>query len=232
VEKKCEKNGAARDGERRVNATPALPTVLSAIDACGVVAIVRGAFLDRIDDIVEALVAGGIRAIEVSLTSPDAHAQIARAVKCAGARACIGAGTVLSQDDVRQCRESGAAFSVSPVVDAAVITAALQHDMTPIPGACTPTEALTASRLGAPAIKLFPGDTLGPRFVKGLLVALPHLRLVPTGGVTLELARQFAEAGAWAVGVGSPLVSTPIDPDQLARRARAFVGAMRPSAVR
>ena len=71
-----------------MNATPAPPTVLSAIDACGVVAIVRGAFLDRIDDIVEALVAGGIRAIEVSLTSPDAHAQIARAVKCAGARAC------------------------------------------------------------------------------------------------------------------------------------------------
>ena len=225
-------SGAAAPAGGPEKAASQSSMVWSAVDACGVVAILRGAFLDRLDEIVEALIAGGVRAIEVSLTSPDPYAQIARAVECAGARACIGAGTVLTQDDVRQSRESGAAFIVSPVVDAAVITAALQHDMTPIPGACTPTEALTASRLGAPAVKLFPGGALGPRFVKALLVALPHLRLVPTGGVTLELAGQFAEAGAWAVGVGSPLVSTPIDPDQLERRARAFVGAMRPSDVR
>ena len=122
----------------------------------------------------------------------------------------------------------GGTFVVSPTVDAEVIATAIDIGLSPLPGAYTPTEALTATRLGAAAVKLFPAETLGPAFVRALLAPLPDLKLVPTGGVTLARAREFAEAGAWAVGVGSPLVSGTQDLDSLASRAAAFVATMRP----
>ena len=102
-----------------------------------------------------------------------------------------------------------------------------------IPGAFTPTEILRAHGVGAQAVKLFPADSLGPRFVRAFRAPVPDLALVPTGGVTLELAKEFREAGAWAVGLGSPLVGGGADAaddwrDALARRARAFAAVMRP----
>lgn len=203
--------------------------VLSAIDAGGIVAILRGDYGDRVPDIVAALAAGGVRAIEVSLTCPGALTQIARAAASAPGGVAIGAGTVLTVDEVRQVHDHGAAFIVSPVVDTEVIDAALACGLAPVPGAYTPTEVRTALRAGAPAVKLFPADTLGPRFVKGLLAPLPGVRLVPTGGVTLDLARAFAAAGAWAAGVGTPLLGDAVTGDvALTHRAREFVDAMRP----
>lgn len=246
-----------------------------AIDASGVVAILRGPFLDRLDVILPALADSGVRAIEISLTSPDAYAQLERAAtiarrldvaddegaahgassagtgevrhapgaavaerggSAAAARAaiprlCIGAGTVRTPDEVRRVHDLGLSFIVTPVIEADVIGAALERGLVPIPGAFTPTEVAMALRLGAPAVKLFPGDVLGPNFVRGVLAPMPGVKLVPTGGVTLELAQQFARAGAWAVGVGSPLVPVGAgmagDRAELTARARAFVAAMR-----
>jgi 2-dehydro-3-deoxyphosphogluconate aldolase/(4S)-4-hydroxy-2-oxoglutarate aldolase len=203
--------------------------VIAAIDAGGIVAIIRGAFLDDIDVIVRALLAGGVRAIEVSLTSPRALEQIERAAVVAGAAAVVGAGTVMTAADVEQAAKRGASFIVAPTVDEAVIQSALDLDLTPVPGAATPTEIIRAVRLGAPAVKVFPAETLGPEFVRAVLAPFPALKLIPTGGVTLPRAEMFRAAGAWAVGVGSPLVSTRLDTDTLASRAAAFVSAMRPA---
>ncbi len=203
--------------------------VMTAIDAGGVVAIIRGAFLDDIDVIVRALLEGGVRAIEVSLTSPRALDQIERAVGVAGPAAVIGAGTVMTGAEVEQVAKRGGSFVVSPTVDEAVIQRALDLELTPVPGAATPTEIIHAVRLGAPAVKLFPAETLGPDFVRAVLAPFPALQLIPTGGVTLPRAETFRAAGAWAVGVGSPLVSAPLDAATLASRAAAFVRAMRPA---
>lgn len=200
---------------------------LSAIDATGVVAIIRGRFIDRIEQIVEALIEGGLQAIEISLTSPDALTQIERAAAAAGTRAAIGAGTVMRVHDVEDVARIGGVFIVSPVIDGDVIRAALDRGLLPIPGACTPTEVAAAIRAGAPAVKLFPADTMAPAFVRALRAPFPDVRLVPTGGVTLERAGEFARAGAWAVGVGSPLVSPDTEPDTLARTAAEFIAVMR-----
>ncbi len=208
---------------------PRAAAAVAAIDACGVVGILRGDFTSSLERLLDALLAGGVTAIEISLTSPGALDLVARAVDWAGTRATIGAGTVMTADEVERVHARGAAFIVSPILDREVIAAARDLQLMSLPGAFTPTEIVLATRLGAPAVKLFPADTLGPAFVKGILAPLPTLRLVPTGGVTLDLARQFARAGAWAVGVGTPLIGRPddMDVDAVATRARGFVGAMR-----
>ena len=205
------------------------PDAWSAIDECGVIAIIRGTFLDRIEEIVWQLIDGGIRAIEISLTSPDALEQIERAAAAAGSGAVVGAGTVLHAQEVEEVFRRGAAFVVSPVVDEGVIRASLDRSMLPVPGAFTPTEMMSAVRFGASAVKLFPADAVGAHFVRAVLSPLPGLKLVPTGGVTLERAHEFEEAGAWAIGVGSPLVSNPVDVGTLSGRASQFVRAMRPA---
>lgn len=212
-----------------MSAGPAILAPFAAIHAGGVIAILRGAFLPQIDGIVDALIAGGIRAIEISLTSLDAADQIARASAHAAGRAAIGAGTVLTVQDVNEVFRRGASFIVSPIVEPRVIAAALECGMMPVPGAFTPTEVITAVRLGAPAVKLFPADALGPAFVRGLLTPLRDVKVVPTGGVTLQAARAYAQAGAWAVGVGGPLLAGPLDFASLSARAAQFVAAMRPS---
>ena len=208
-----------------------LTPAVSAIDASGIVAIVRGPFLPRIDAVVEALIAGGVRAIEISLTSPKAEEQIERAAATAGPRASIGAGTVIEARQVDAVFRRGATFIVSPIVERLVIEAALERSMLAIPGAYTPTEVMTAVRFGAQAVKLFPADTIAPAFLRAMLAPLPGLKLVPTGGVTLERAEAYAGAGAWAVGVGSPLLSAPVDPDEITLRAARFVRVLRPSAA-
>jgi 2-dehydro-3-deoxyphosphogluconate aldolase / (4S)-4-hydroxy-2-oxoglutarate aldolase len=215
-------------GEGRMTAEDAVDPTLATIHRGGVVAIVRGSFLRVLPAVLGALREGGVTALEISLASPEALPQIERAVGSAPPDMAIGAGTVLTPEDVRRVHEAGARFIVSPVVDVEVVAAARSLGLVVIPGAFTPTEALAAVRAGAPAVKLFPADTLGPGYVRSLLAPLPDLRLVPTGGVTLALAREFAAAGAWAVGVGTPLVGKdPARIDGLTERAREFVTAMR-----
>jgi 2-dehydro-3-deoxyphosphogluconate aldolase/(4S)-4-hydroxy-2-oxoglutarate aldolase len=203
-----------------------------AIDAAGVIAIIRGDFLQSAAAIAEVFDEAGIRAVEVTMNAPRA-AELFRALADPGdGHLVMGVGTVRSQVDLARAIDWGAAFVVSPHVDEEIVRRAVDAGLMAIPGAFSPTEAVRARMAGAQAVKIFPAETLGPGFVKAMCAPLPDIPLVPTGGVTLELAREFRKVGAWAVGVGSPLVGPPGTADQAWRdgllvRAKAFAAAMR-----
>lgn len=207
-----------------------MPQASQVIDETGVVAILRGGLASELAPKLGSLIAGGVRAIEISLTTTDALGMIEAAVAIANGRATIGAGTVMARDEVAAVARRGAGFVVSPSFDPDVVRATIDAGMFSLPGIFTPTEAVLALRAGATAVKLFPADAVGPAFVRAILAPMPRLRIVPTGGVSLDLARQFADAGAWAVGVGRPLVDAGAG-RELETRARAFVAAMRPASL-
>jgi 2-dehydro-3-deoxyphosphogluconate aldolase/(4S)-4-hydroxy-2-oxoglutarate aldolase len=196
------------------------------------VAIIRVPRLtpDEAVALTEALVSCGVRALEFTLTSGGAFAAVAAAVATAGDRAAVGAGTVLTEDDVRAAADAGAQFVVSPNVSPAVIERADALGLTPLPGAYTPTEILTAVDSGARLVKLFPAQPAGVPYLRALLGPLPDVGFVPTGGVGLEDVSRFLEAGAAAVALGSSLVKSTDDLDALRVRARMAVDAVRRSA--
>ncbi len=197
----------------------------------GLIAVVRAEKTDQVIPICEALLAGGIHAIEITLTVPNALAAIREAGQRFGSRAAIGVGTVLSAELARQAVAVGAQFVVSPVTKTEIIDAAHAMDRPVMLGAYTPTEAQRAYEEGADFVKLFPADNLGPGYVKALRAPLPHLRIVPTGGVTLQTAAEFLKAGCAALGVGSSLLSAQILREsnwpELTRMAQAFVEVAR-----
>jgi 2-dehydro-3-deoxyphosphogluconate aldolase/(4S)-4-hydroxy-2-oxoglutarate aldolase len=199
---------------------------LAALGRARVIAILRGDFRDAAEDLAEALVEGGLTAIEVSLTSADALGLIHRLASRLGRRAVVGAGTVRRVVDCQQAAAAGARFVISPHTGRELIAAAIEAGLVAIPGALSPTEVVTALDSGADAVKLFPADWMGPAGLSSLLAPLPGVRFVPTGGVTADRAREYLARGAWAVGVGSPLVGAGLaaagGPAGLADRARAF----------
>jgi 2-dehydro-3-deoxyphosphogluconate aldolase / (4S)-4-hydroxy-2-oxoglutarate aldolase len=203
--------------------------ILSRLLEPGIIAVVRAPSADLVKPLSEALVEGGVIAIEITLSTPDAIRAIRDASADLGNRALIGVGTVLKPDECTSALDAGAQFIVSPILRPDLVPLAHQFDRPVMLGAYSPTEAQLAHEAGADFIKLFPADTLGPAFIKSLLAPLPHLRFVPTGGVELSNAIDFLKAGAAALGVGSALVSRPIlenrDWIELTRRARAFVQA-------
>jgi Entner-Doudoroff aldolase len=151
----------------------------------------------------DAAIRGGFRVVEFTLTTPGALDHIASF--SARPDVLVGAGTVLTEGDARAAVAAGATFLVSPVVDESVISAAIRLEVAMMPGTSTPTEMLRAQRAGAQLQKLFPGPAGGPAFVKACLGPLPGLRIVPTGGVDGDNAKDFLAAGAWAVGFVAPL---------------------------
>ena len=169
-----------------------------------VVAIVRepsgAAALERAVALVEA----GARVVEISLTTPDALPALTELASRAG-DAVVGAGTVLDTDDAERSIAAGARFLVAPTLSVPVIELAVAADIAVVPGAATPTEMLAAHRAGADFVKIFPASVWTPKAVQDLLAALPQLRLVPTGGVSLATAPDWIRAGAAAVGMGSAL---------------------------
>ncbi len=203
---------------------------LSKIEAGRVIAILRGDFGGREHEMVAAMIDGGLTAVEITLNSPDALIKIAKLAALFGSRCAVGAGTVLSQNEVNQVADAGGAFIVSPNCDPRVIAATKHRRLVSFPGAFTPTEIVAAMDAGADAVKVFPATTLGPSYIKAVRAPLPYARLVPTGGVTPELAREYLQAGAWAVGVGSELLGKEILADKsfvmLRERTAAFVAAM------
>lgn len=205
-------------------------TTLSKIEAGRVIAILRGDFGGREHEMVAAMIEGGLTAVEVTLNSPDALIKIAKLVALFGARCAVGAGTVLTPHEVNQVADAGGTFIVSPNCDQRVITATKQRRLISLPGAFTPSEIVAAMDAGADAVKLFPATSLGPSYVKAVRAPLSEARLVPTGGVTPELANDYRAAGAWAVGVGSELLGQEMLADQsfqtLKERTVAFVAAM------
>ena len=150
---------------------------------------------------------GGVTSLEITMTSPDALSNIAEASKRFGDRELIGVGTVLDPETCRATILAGARFVVTPVCRPAVVETRLRYGKPVACGAYTPTEAPTTHEAGADFIKLFPADGLGPKYIQNLLAPLPMLRLIPTGGVSVENAGDFLKAGCAELGVGSSLVS-------------------------
>ena len=182
---------------------------------------------EQLPPLCEALIAGGVIAIEITFTVPNALGAIREASQRAGDRALIGAGTVLNAEMCRAAIGAGAEFVVSPITRLEIITAAHASHKPVMIGAYTPTEAQTAHEAGADFIKIFPADKLGPSYIKSLRAPLPHLRIVPTGGVDLNTAGDFLKAGCAALGVGGSLLTADIlktgNWPELTRLAKAFV---------
>ncbi|HEY6180125.1 MAG TPA: bifunctional 4-hydroxy-2-oxoglutarate aldolase/2-dehydro-3-deoxy-phosphogluconate aldolase [Kofleriaceae bacterium] len=176
------------------------------IRATGVIPIVRAPSADDAIAAVDALLAGGIDVLEVTMTVPSAIAVIEQVIRRHG-DAVIGAGTVLDAETAQACILAGAAFIVSPIVDDATIRTCRTQGIPVIPGALTPTEIVAAWRAGAELIKVFPISAVGgASYIKALRAPLPQIDLVPTGGVTLATVADYIAAGACAVGAGSDLV--------------------------
>ncbi|PYO87461.1 MAG: 2-dehydro-3-deoxyphosphogluconate aldolase [Gemmatimonadetes bacterium] len=199
--------------------------------ASGVIAVVRLPDATNLRAATAAVVAGDVGAVEITLTTPGALEAISDLASDEGLKGCmIGAGTVLDVKAARDVIARGARFVVSPTFDRFVVRYCNDHHVPCLPGALTPTELLAASRAGAAAVKLFPASAVGPRYLQEVLAPLPFLRVVPSGGVSLENAGEWIRAGAAAVSVGGALVSSDIVRDatwpELTRRARALVDAV------
>jgi 2-dehydro-3-deoxyphosphogluconate aldolase/(4S)-4-hydroxy-2-oxoglutarate aldolase len=180
---------------------------LDRIMAAGIIPVVRAPSSDLAMRAVDAIRAGGIDVVEVTTTVPGAVSLIDEIARRFGDAIVVGAGTVLDAETARACIIAGAAFIVSPVLDAATIACCRTHGIPVMPGALTPTEIVRAVEAGADMIKVFPCGALGgARYILSLKAPLPHVRLVPTGGVTLQTVGDFIRAGASAVGVGADLV--------------------------
>lgn len=195
----------------------------------GIIAVVRAQRTDQAVPIAEALVAGGVIAVEITMTTPNAIAAIREASSKLGDRALIGVGTVLDEATCRAAIDAGAQFVVSPICRRELIPIAQQAGRPIMLGAYTPTEAQFAHEAGSDFIKIFPADGLGPNYIKALRAPLPHLKIVPTGGVDLKTIGIFLKAGCVAVGAGSSLISKAVlDTDDwptLTRTAAEFVAA-------
>ncbi len=182
-------------------------TALEIIAKTKLVAIVRLDDLSIARELATALIDGGIRAIEFTLTNMDAVSTIAEMRKLVDDSVAIGAGSVITAEQVWAVADAGAQFVVSPVWKREVNSACHEVDLPFMPGAFTPTEILQAWEWGASAVKVFPANHLGRRYIKDVLAPLPHLRLMPTGGVNIDNMREFLENGAFALGVGSSLIN-------------------------
>src|SRR5436309_3471188 len=172
----------------------------------GVIAVARLPAAAGLRAAARALVAGGVGALEITLTTPGAIEALGDLASDRDLAAClIGAGTVLDESAAREVIDAGARFVVSPTLTPAVIRVCRDRDIPCMPGAFKPTEIVEAWRAGAPLVKLFPAAAVGPDYVRDLLAPLPFLRLVPSGGVSQEIAGGWIRAGAAAVSAGSAL---------------------------
>lgn len=183
------------------------------------------AFEDSIS-IIDSLVEGGVRFIEITLDTDRALEIIRQAAERVD-EVWVGAGTVLSIDDCKHAIEGGAQFIVSPVLDEGVVNYAVEQGIPVIPGVHTPTEMMKAHQMGATAVKLFPAASLGPGFVKDVRGPLGHIPIMVTGGIDLETARSYIEAGALAIGAGSALLKKDLIDGRkwvgLAKEAKSWV---------
>ena len=184
----------------------------------GAIAVIRMGDSKKLMRVAEAILKGGVSAIEITMTTPNALKIIEEAAKELGEDAQIGVGSVLDAKTARSAIDAGATYVVSPIFKAEIVQTAHRHDLPGMPGAFSPTEILLAHEAGADGlvffnrfyqpdlVKIFPADVVGMDFFKSVLAPIPQLRLMPTGGVTLTNAGDWLKAGACAVGVGSALL--------------------------
>ena len=204
--------------------------VLSHLLEHKLVSIIRGANPDHLVSMVRALHAGGVRSVEITINSPKALAGIEKVADELGDQMMVGAGTVLDPETARAALLAGAQFIISPTLNKKTIQMTKRYGAISIPGGFTPTEILTAYEHGADIVKVFPAS-LGAAYFKDIKGPLPHIPLMPTGGVKLENIREFQQAGAAAFGLGSSLVDTsrPYSEEylrELTRKAQQFVQAI------
>jgi 2-dehydro-3-deoxyphosphogluconate aldolase/(4S)-4-hydroxy-2-oxoglutarate aldolase len=204
---------------------------LKTVADAGVVAVIRANSKDQLVGITEALLAGGVPGIEVTMSTPKAISGIEMLADRFGDRAVIGVGTVIDAATARDAIAAGAQFVVSPVFDEQIVSTTRRYGKIAIPGAFTPTEILRAWSAGADVVKVFPATNLGPQYFKDILAPLPQIRLTPTGGVDAKNAGDWIKAGAVFVGAGSSLVTKDAlaknDWPAVTANAKAFVEAVR-----
>jgi 2-dehydro-3-deoxyphosphogluconate aldolase/(4S)-4-hydroxy-2-oxoglutarate aldolase len=205
--------------------------VIRRIGEIGIVPVVRAAAVDEATRAVEAICAGGIPIVEITMTVPDAITVIRQVARQYGKDVLLGAGTVTTAHQAEQCIAAGAEFIVSPGLSFPVLSAAQACGKLAIPGALTPTELMNAQQNGAKLIKIFPcGNVGGPKYLKSLRGPFPDAALIPTGGVNVSNAAEFIGAGAFALGVGAELVNTAALREgnlaKIEQAARELVGAV------
>ncbi|QIN82205.1 bifunctional 4-hydroxy-2-oxoglutarate aldolase/2-dehydro-3-deoxy-phosphogluconate aldolase [Rubrobacter tropicus] len=204
--------------------------VLKKTGELGLLAVVRGESRQAAMEVVGALVEGGVLGIEVTFTTPEAPQVIRDLGSEYGDDILLGAGTVITPEQVAQAAEAGSAFLVSPGCDPDLLPTMLETGLLVLPGVLTPSEVMLARRLGAPALKFFPGSSGGPSHLKALLGPFPDVSFIPTGGVSADNVSDWFAAGALAVGAGSALAPPSLagrDRAEVVENARRFAEAVR-----
>jgi len=200
--------------------------LVDAIEDCGIIAIMRAKTSDQLLEAAKAILAGGVNAIEVTMTTPGALDVIRQAVQTFGGEVIFGAGSVLDPETARAAIMAGAQFVVCPTLNLKTIEMCHRYSIPVIPGAYTPTEVLTAWEAGATLVKVFPASVGGPAYLKAIKAPLPQVKLVAVGGVDLSNTADFIRAGCEMVGVGGELVNQKLletrDFAALTQRARDF----------
>jgi 2-dehydro-3-deoxyphosphogluconate aldolase / (4S)-4-hydroxy-2-oxoglutarate aldolase len=181
-------------------------TLLSRLLSSVVFAVVRTAETKKVDQIVEAISRGGVKNIEITMTVPNAIDAIRTVAKSSSSDIIVGAGTVTEKRVVKELANAGAKFIVSPIWDIEILNECQRQNIICVPAGYTPTEIFQAWKAGAELIKIFPATTLGPRFIKDIAGPFPEIKLMPTGGVTVENVGEWIKAGAAAVGIGGDLI--------------------------
>jgi 2-dehydro-3-deoxyphosphogluconate aldolase/(4S)-4-hydroxy-2-oxoglutarate aldolase len=207
--------------------------ILSRLLEGKIVAVVRLDSAEALVNVAGALKAGGISTIEFTMSAPGVLEMISQAASHFGRDVLLGAGTVLDPETARAAILAGAEFIVTPTLNKATIELCRRYGKPVVPGALTPTEIQTAWEAGADLVKVFPASAMGPGYLKAVLAPLPHLRLVPTGGVSADNAAEYIKAGAAALGVGGKLVDKAIvargDWDAITAEATRLVDAVQTS---
>lgn len=203
-------------------------TTAQTIERVGLIPVLRARNAAQAHAVVKAMIAGGVTVVEVTMTVPGAVDLLAELKREYAGQLLLGSGTVTTAQQAEDTIEAGAEFVVSPSFHPEVIAMTKARKKLSIPGALTPTEVITASRAGADYVKIFPCSAVGgASYLKSLLAPFPHLKLIPTGGVTVQTAESFLSAGARALGVGSDLVNlAAIDagtPETITETARAYL---------
>lgn len=206
--------------------------VLGRITEVGLVPVVRAASAEEAMAVVEAIKAGGVTIIEITLTVPGAVGVISEVAGRYHNEVIVGAGTVLDAETARACILAGAQFIVSPSFSPGTIELCRRYGITVCPGALTPTEIVTAWQAGADIVKVFPcGAVGGAKYLRAIKGPLPQIDLIPTGGVSLATAAEFIQAGAFALGVGTDLVDMQAiragQPQKVTEAARAYLELVR-----
>jgi 2-dehydro-3-deoxyphosphogluconate aldolase / (4S)-4-hydroxy-2-oxoglutarate aldolase len=200
---------------------------LTTLRRVGVVAVIRGTSAESAVAMAEALLRGGILGIEITYSTPDCCRAIERVVGLAPSEAAIGVGTVLTAAQIIEAKNAGATYAVSPHFDREIMAEAIRCQLPMLPGAITPTEIVTAWNAGASCIKLFPGSLVGVDYVKALKGPLPHIPVMPTGGVSLDNMHEWFAAGVIAVGMGGNLAKgSATEIERAARAVRTKLDAI------